>query len=65
MNDSDFRAWFREQHGERPVPTTDDEALREAVRRGEIARETLHACAMYDARLSSALWAWRAKGEKR
>ena len=58
---SAFARWFREQHGDREsVPETDD-TLRLLVSAGERARAELERRRDWDARHTSALYAWQIK----
>ena len=61
--DSEFRAWFVAQHGQRPSPAETHELQAEYMRAQELLntrRRLLEQCNDYDARETSALYAWQA-----
>jgi len=65
MAKSLFSDWFIEQHGprERKEPNglvVDDDSLRAAIRHGEAAAEELRRREFWDAKRTSALYAWAA-----
>lgn len=68
--ESEFKTWFIEQHGRRPSPMQSHELQSQVMQADEAARKArrlLERCDEYDARETSALYAWRAarmKGEK-
>lgn len=58
MAKSEFGAWFRQQFGPAPKRLAGD--LKEAIRRGEQAREELARLEAYEAARTAALYGWTA-----
>ena len=61
MNETDnFDKWFEAQHGPRPYPHGKDAELSARIDAGIEAMAIMRDCDMYDARRTSALYAWTA-----
>ena len=59
---SAFRVWFEAQHGKRPnIGNVTDDNLREMITLGDGAARELHSRILYDAKRTSAMYAWQAK----
>ncbi len=59
---SAFQVWFEAQHGKRPnVGNVTDDKLREMITLGDGAARELYSRTLYDAKRTSALYAWKAK----